>query len=95
MCAACGGSGDRPQVYARRMTTIRRTPASARSAVEAQPLFPPAHAFVVQFGGDAETPAANAAGRVEHVVSGRSERFAGAESLFAFIDRMRRTAATT
>jgi hypothetical protein len=54
------------------------------------PRFPPDHAFVVQFGADTHVPSNRCAGRVEHVVSGRSRRFVSADELFDFIDHIRR-----
>ncbi len=51
---------------------------------DASPL-PPERAFVVQFhaGGTAST--APLGGRVEHIVSGRAERFASIDELLAFV----------
>jgi hypothetical protein len=54
------------------------------------PLFPPEQAFVVQFTADRDGAGARCAGRVEHVVSGRSARFDSVEGLFDFIDQVRR-----
>jgi len=54
----------------------------ARTGSE-KPLFPTDRAFVVQFrGGGSSTEG----GRVEHIKSGRSVRFADAQSLLAFIE---------
>ena len=59
------------------------------------PLFPPEQAFVVQFTADSDAAGSRCAGRVEHVVSGRSARFDSVEGLFDFINRVRRGDATT
>lgn len=52
---------------------------------KAQPTvaFPTERAFVIQFRAETDR-----AGRVEHVVSGRSTRFHSAEDLLAFIARV-------
>ena len=43
------------------------------------------HAFVVQFAGHTAADAESLAGRIEHVVSGKSARFQSGESLLAFV----------
>lgn len=44
--------------------------------------------FVVELYEDADVAAGRIAGRVEHVVSGRSARFSGTASLFAFMAKI-------
>lgn len=51
------------------------------------PLFPPEHAFVVQFTNSGD--GSPCAGRVEHVISGRSTRFDDSETLLRFFQRIR------
>lgn len=54
-----------------------------------QPLFPAGRAFIVHFSRDAHPgDQVQVCGRVEHVASGRSSRFATAEDLFAFVDEV-------
>lgn len=57
-----------------------------------EPLFPAARAFIVQFTRDCD---ANSGlyGRVEHVATGQSCRFATAEDLFIFVRATMSTAA--
>lgn len=50
----------------------------------------PQWAFVVQFRTDTDVAAGRMAGRVEHVVSGRSGHFSSLASLVAFIERVLR-----
>jgi hypothetical protein len=47
--------------------------------------WPPPFSFVLQLPGDADIEAGRFAGRVEHVVSGRSVRFSSLEELRGFI----------
>ena len=46
---------------------------------------PVSRAFVVQFSADALPSANRFAGRVEHIESGRSRRFAALDELVAFV----------
>lgn len=55
-----------------------------KSDLERQAPLSPSHAFVVQFRADADIAAAQVAGRVEHVVSGRARPFDSVEALLAF-----------
>jgi hypothetical protein len=55
---------------------------------ETSALLAPQRAFVVQFRADANVTAGRMAGRVEHVVSGRSERFSSMTGLWAFIEKI-------
>lgn len=48
----------------------------------------PQRAFVIQFRGPVEAELGDFAGRVEHIVSGRSTRFYCPEELLAFIERV-------
>jgi hypothetical protein len=48
----------------------------------------PQRAFVVQFHADTDLVAGRMVGRVEHVVSGRSQRFSSMASLLAFIENV-------
>ena len=48
----------------------------------------PQRAFVVQFHSDTDLVAGRMVGRVEHVVSGRSERFSSVVSLLASIEKV-------
>lgn len=57
-----------------------------------QPIFPAEQAFVVQFGNDAVL-GNGCLGRVEHVVSGHSSRFASGEELYGFMNAIRREVA--
>ena len=50
-----------------------------------EPRLTPGAAFVVQLGTDSDLPARRLRGRVEHVTSGRSERFGSLDELIAFI----------
>lgn len=54
-----------------------------RRADADRPLRPSA-AFVVQFAADSRPQGGSAGGRVEHIASGRSARFASVEELLAF-----------
>src|SRR5262249_34332688 len=47
--------------------------------------FPPAQAFVVQFGRDTDVETGRLAGRVEHVVSGHVARFQSLDELVGFM----------
>ena len=69
-----------------RTTQNRAAPMSTSD----RPLFPPEQAFVVQFMADGDAAGTRCAGRVEHVVSGRSARFDSLEGLFDFIEQVRR-----
>ena len=64
-----------------------RTVAETQSPGTDAPLSPQ-RAFVVQFRGPVEAELGHFAGRVEHVVSGRSTRFYCPEELLAFIERV-------
>ena len=46
---------------------------------------PPSRSFVVQLAADAEPVSGTFAGRIEHIVSGRSGRFASLDELSSFI----------
>ncbi len=61
------------------------TPPPPRAA---QPLLPPAQAFVVQFSSDSDPPQRRFAGRVEHVLSGRARPFRSANELFDCVASM-------
>ena len=50
--------------------------------------FAPEHAFVVQVHAGTLVSSGQVAGRVEHVVSGKAERFTSLEALLAFIARV-------
>ena len=52
------------------------------------PLFPANRAFVVQFQGAAEETTLLEHGRVEHLVSGQSTRFASLDELLSFLRRI-------
>lgn len=54
------------------------------------PRFPSGGAFVVQFATGADIEADRYVGRVEHVVSGRGERFATRDELLRFMARILR-----
>ena len=58
------------------------------SASEQAPALPAWKAFVVQFTSDAGPQGAVFAGRVEHLSSGRRERFAAREELLQVLDRL-------
>lgn len=45
----------------------------------------PQRAFVIQFRADTDVTSGHLVGRVEHVVSGRSVRFATLDALLAFV----------
>ena len=63
--------------------------------LERSPAFPPAQAFVVQFGRDTAVDAGRLAGRVEHVVSGKVARFQSLDDLMAFMTEVLRQVADT
>ena len=52
------------------------------------PWLSPHRAFVVQFGQETEVEQGHFVGRVEHVVSGKSQRFQSLEELLEFIGRV-------
>lgn len=52
------------------------------------PRLSPDGAFVVQFGARSDPAAGQAAGRVEHVQSGRAAHFASVGDLLAFISHV-------
>lgn len=54
------------------------------------PRFPSGRAFVVQFASGSDIDADRYVGRVEHVVSGRGERFASRDELLRFMARILR-----
>jgi hypothetical protein len=56
-----------------------------KSHLERRLAFPPAQAFVVQFGRDTAMDTARMAGRVEHVVSGKAARFRSLDELVTFM----------
>lgn len=49
------------------------------------PRLTPAAAFVIQLGTDSDLPTRRLCGRVEHLVSGRSDRFGSLDELIAFM----------
>jgi hypothetical protein len=51
-------------------------------------LLPPSRSFVVQFSDDTAPPSGRFLGRVEHIESGRSRRFASLEELVAFVSEV-------
>jgi hypothetical protein len=53
----------------------------------AEPRLTPAGAFVVQLRTDSDLTTGRLCGRVEHVTSGRSDRFASLDELIAFMAR--------
>jgi hypothetical protein len=61
---------------------------SDREAPQAAGRLSPEGAFVVQFGAHSDPAVGRAAGRVEHVRSGRAARFASVADLLAFISRV-------
>ena len=58
------------------------------SRSSASPLFPANRAFVVQFQGAPEETTLLEHGRVEHLVSGQSTRFASLDELLSFFRRI-------
>jgi hypothetical protein len=48
---------------------------------------PVSHAFVVQFSGDSHPSEHLLRGRIEHIESGWSQRFASIEELQSFVER--------
>jgi hypothetical protein len=52
-----------------------------------EPHLTPEGAFVIQVRTDSDLPAGRLCGRVEHVTSGRSDRFSSLDELMAFIAR--------
>lgn len=64
-------------------TSSTRSPTSTSA-----PELPADRAFVVQFRGQAPREGAWRAGRVEHVVSGRTIQFGSWEQLRAFVEDM-------
>ena len=59
-----------------------------RSRSSTSPLFPANRAFVVQFEGETEETTLLEYGRVEHLVSGQSIRFASLDELLSFFCRI-------
>jgi hypothetical protein len=51
-------------------------------------LLPVSRSFVVQFSDDTAPPSARFLGRVEHIESGRSRRFASLDELVAFVSEV-------
>ena len=58
---------------------------STRVGDSDEPRLTPGAAFVVQLGTDSDLATRRLRGRVEHVVSGRSDRFSSLDELIAFI----------
>lgn len=50
-----------------------------------EPMFPTSRAFLVQFPRDVDPSGSGVRGRIEHITTGRSKRFATADDLFAFV----------
>jgi hypothetical protein len=63
-------------------------PESGHDAAEGGVPLPYAKAFVVQFTSDTDARLVHAAGRVEHMQSGRSMRFTSATDLLVCIGRL-------
>jgi hypothetical protein len=51
---------------------------------------PSNRAFVVQYNGEADVSRRHVSGRVEHVRSGRRQRFASEQEMLAFVARILR-----
>jgi hypothetical protein len=66
-----------------------------KSHLEQRPAFPPAWAFVVQFGRDTAVDTERMAGRVEHVVSGKAARFQSLDELVTFMTKVLRESERT
>ena len=52
-----------------------------------EPSLPASHAFVVQFSGDSNPAEQVFHGRIEHIESGWSQRFASLKELAGFVER--------
>ena len=59
-----------------------------KSSAEPPSALSPHRAFVVQFRAETDVEQGRWTGRVEHVVSGQSTRFASLEELLAFITQV-------
>ncbi len=57
------------------------------------PAWPADNAFVLRFAAGVDPARGILAGRVEHVVSGRGQRFESCDELLAFVARMLRVSA--
>lgn len=75
------------------MTTRRPDPLLDADVENTQPIFRADQAFVVQFGSSAVL-GDDCLGRVEHVVSGHSSRFATTGEMVGFMDAVRREVAS-
>lgn len=52
------------------------------------PPFPVSQSFVVQFAADTRPAANRYRGRIEHIDSGRSQRFASLDELISFVSEL-------
>ena len=60
-----------------------------------QGAYPVDYAFVVQIAADSAADAERLSGRVEHIVSGQAHRFASAQELLKFLEKVLQTPTST